>query len=202
MCKENNVLLINFLGFCMAEWKIRLGVKLRGNLPQGPACPLFWDSLLGPNRRRSRHSWTCYLNLWSTSRMVALNSLLLWMCVVCCRFLMSQAKSPVLLDIFLMGLFLPILMVDFWLKWNSFEILIELTKAHTDPEGRQHPCVSKPLIRKCVFFRGSLAGMVGGACDSWSQGCKFEPHVEGRDCLKIKSFLKKKMLGHLGGSVG
>lgn len=37
---------------------------------------------------------------------------------------------------------------------------------------------------------GHLPGLVGRACSSQSQGCKFEPH--GRDHLKIKS-LKKSM---------
>lgn len=33
---------------------------------------------------------------------------------------------------------------------------------------------------------------VSKACDSLSPGCKFEPHLGYRDCLKIKSFKKQE----------
>ena len=43
------------------------------------------------------------------------------------------------------------------------------------------------------FIWGHLASSVRWELrtrDSWSMGCEFEPHVTGRDYLKIKSFLK------------
>ena len=40
--------------------------------------------------------------------------------------------------------------------------------------------------------RGYLAGSVGRASDSWSQGCELEPHVECRDYLKVKLKSKNK----------
>lgn len=44
---------------------------------------------------------------------------------------------------------------------------------------------------------GQLAGSVGRAYDSWSQGYKFELHIRYRDYLKNKILWE-----YLGGSVG
>ena len=42
---------------------------------------------------------------------------------------------------------------------------------------------SRPSLQE-ILKEGSLANSVGEACDSWSQCCKFEPHVECTGYLK------------------
>ena len=50
-----------------------------------------------------------------------------------------------------------------------------------------------------VIFKGCLAGSVGGACDSLSQGCGFEPRVGCRVYLKyIKTIYKKLSFKYAG----
>ena len=39
---------------------------------------------------------------------------------------------------------------------------------------------------------GYLAGPVRRACDSWSQGCEFEPHIGWTDYLKVKPLQKQQ----------
>ena len=41
------------------------------------------------------------------------------------------------------------------------------------------------------MFGGSLAGSVSGACNSWSQSCKFEPHIGCRKKKNLKKTNKK-----------
>ena len=45
---------------------------------------------------------------------------------------------------------------------------------------------------------GCLAGSVVGVCNSWSRGCKFEPHVVCRDHLKLKSWKNNNTIKMLG----
>lgn len=46
------------------------------------------------------------------------------------------------------------------------------------------------LLFVSVMLPGQLSGSVGGACHSRPWGHEFNPHVRGRDDLKIKHFLK------------
>lgn len=36
---------------------------------------------------------------------------------------------------------------------------------------------SKEVLKVSLYYAGSLAGSVGGACDSWSQDCEFKPYI-------------------------
>ena len=79
------------------------------------------------------------------------------------------------------------------LKWS----LIKYKPSHSLREGITGLDIFySPSTANVKTFKGHLAGSVGRACDSRSQGCKFKPHVECRD-LKNKKPLKKKNKGSL-----
>ena len=46
--------------------------------------------------------------------------------------------------------------------------------------------ITKTILKKEISW-GLLAGSGGGALDSQSQGCKFQPHVGCKNYFKIKS---------------
>ena len=54
-------------------------------------------------------------------------------------------------------------------------------------------------VRKNTLVEGHLAGSIGRACDSWSLGHKFEPHIECRVSYNEKQKTKtNKQKAHPG----